>query len=360
MSARPSDFDNAVSQLLHAPFYAARWVPALAATARATGSGAAALEGLLSTGEIPVNIMPDKPDTLDRDWLECGGTDPSRNPMVRHGMRAPIFRDISDADVISRDERKRHPIWNALYDKYGFPHLCICPIWRGANAHLVVTLLRSAKQGPAAERDRRRFRDLALYWRSAALLARSLKSEGARLLAGALETLSISAIIVDGFGRIIAMTPQADETVRSGVLLRLDGERLVTAVFQETAKLDRALQCTLGNRPGHTGPSEFLLRGTDGHFACIRISLLPRENDIGFGAAALVVIERIVGEQSSGFQLCRLTAAETEIVAALLSGKPVASIARDRGVSIQTMRTQIKSIYSKKGVHSRAELMSQR
>lgn len=55
-------------------------------------------------------------------------------------------------------------------------------------------------------------------------------------------------------------------------------------------------------------------------------------------------------------RLYKLTAAEIEIVRAIVGGRIVKQIARDRDRSTETVRTQVRSILSKTGTHSQAEL----
>ncbi len=55
--------------------------------------------------------------------------------------------------------------------------------------------------------------------------------------------------------------------------------------------------------------------------------------------------------------LYRLTVAEIEIVRAIVGGRIVKQIARDRDRSTETVRTQVRSILSKTGTHSQAELV---
>ena len=55
-------------------------------------------------------------------------------------------------------------------------------------------------------------------------------------------------------------------------------------------------------------------------------------------------------------RLYKLTAAEIEIVRSIVGGKIVKQIARDRDRSTETVRTQVRSILSKTGTHSQAEL----
>ena len=51
-----------------------------------------------------------------------------------------------------------------------------------------------------------------------------------------------------------------------------------------------------------------------------------------------------------------LTARETEILSLLQSGRANAQIASELHVSVETVRTHVRSVYRKLGVHSRAEL----
>lgn len=51
-----------------------------------------------------------------------------------------------------------------------------------------------------------------------------------------------------------------------------------------------------------------------------------------------------------------LTSAERAVAEALLRGEKVEAIAAGRGASVSTVRNQIRSVYAKLGVSSRAEL----
>lgn len=363
MGSLPSHFDLAAAHLVRAPFEAGRWVTALTATAHATGSGSACLVGWLASGEVFGVLARDQQAGMRRDWLEHGGNDPRRNPLVRHGMLSPLMREFSDEEVISPDERRRHPLWNEFYKKIGFTHYAVCHISRRGNGHLSLQVSRTPKQGPIEDGQRRVFRELARHWRNAATLSSALKSEGTRLLAGALDGLSLAAVVLDGFGRIVAMTPAAEKILCRGTLLRANSGGIAAAAAQESATLDAAVQGSLGNLWDAGIASAFPMRGRNGSSAHIRVSPLPRDNDIGFGAAAMIVIDKAGDPDCAPHtrpECFGLTPAETEVARAIISGRRATHIARERCVSIQTVRAQIKSIYAKAGLHSRAELMALR
>jgi DNA-binding CsgD family transcriptional regulator len=52
----------------------------------------------------------------------------------------------------------------------------------------------------------------------------------------------------------------------------------------------------------------------------------------------------------------RLSPAEARIALGIARGQTLAAIAANNGISVQTVRTQLKAIFSKTGVHRQAEL----
>jgi DNA-binding CsgD family transcriptional regulator len=356
-----------MSQLRRAPFEPGRWLPALAATANATGSASAGLQGMTPTGQLTMGLSAIWPASalreIVRDATAFGASDPRRNQLLARTLGAPVLCALSDADVLTDEERKRHPLWNEFYPKFGFSHVGLCLFLRRPGALYGLQLVRTARQGPLSKRERRIYRRIAVYWRDAVLLSRALKEQGAQLLEGALETLSIPAIVVDRFGQIVAMTPAAETIVRGGSLFRISGGRLDSALERESPAFEREMRASIGTILEAGRISEIRLRDQRGGAARVRMSPLPCENDIGFGAAAMIVVENRVEDEDvlpSAIRRFGFTPAETEIARAVLAGKPVRNIARARDAAYETVRAQIKSIYSKAGVRNRAEFMARR
>lgn len=57
-------------------------------------------------------------------------------------------------------------------------------------------------------------------------------------------------------------------------------------------------------------------------------------------------------------ETCRLTCAEVRIVAALMTGRDTATVARELGISIHTLRTHVRHVYRKLGVTTREGLFA--
>jgi len=61
--------------------------------------------------------------------------------------------------------------------------------------------------------------------------------------------------------------------------------------------------------------------------------------------------------EASLCSLFRLTPAEAQIALGIAGGETLAAVAKGRGVSISTARTQLKSVFAKTGTHRQAELV---
>ena len=354
--ARFSHFRSAAASLLRAPFDHEQWLPALAATADATGSASASLMGILSSGEMQFALSPMRSQCavrdLLRDWVHHGGNDPKRNPLAARALSAPLLEEFSDADVIPCDERARHPLWDEFTNQHGLPHFGVCSIWRSADSQIVLTLSRTETQGAIPDSERTTFRRLAKRWHDAATFLRAIKTDGTKLLTGSLEGLSIAALVLDGFGRVVAMTEAAQTIVRAGKYLRLKHGRIEAVRPDEDAPLACAARRCVGSVREKGRMATLRLQGSRGSTITVRAWPLPRQNDLAFGAAALLILEP---DGWPGLIDLGLTAAEIEVAGAVMAGEPVRDIAQNRSATYETVRSQIKSIYSKAGVRSRAE-----
>jgi DNA-binding NarL/FixJ family response regulator len=113
------------------------------------------------------------------------------------------------------------------------------------------------------------------------------------------------------------------------------------------------------DRLGWAGDSDF--RDAGAVLAAIRAaspaSRDPRRSSAGAATVRHVLDDAWTESVSETLRrLYKLTTAEIEIVRAIVGGKIVKQIARDRDRSTETVRTQVRSILSKTGTHSQAEL----
>lgn len=167
--------------------------------------------------------------------------------------------------------------------------------------------------------------------------------------------LAFAAIVIDRVGRIVAMTAAADYIARTGEFIATRQGRIEGITANDTIAINNAIR-TFMETGYHTGHSQtFLLAGTKGNIANVQIAPLLRSQRSLDGAVAIMGIEPL---ETSARALSRLTAAETEVAIALLAGWRATEIACERNVSVETVRSQIKSIYAKFDVKGHVEFIA--
>ncbi|MDZ7592237.1 MAG: helix-turn-helix transcriptional regulator [Rubrivivax sp.] len=177
----------------------------------------------------------------------------------------------------------------------------------------------------------------AATWTGVTRAGRSLAS----LLGRALDELDVGVMLVAEDGEVLHLNQHARHALYERHGLQVLGNRLCTSDPRSVAHLQHALfdATRRGLRRLVT-----LSQGDDRQIA----ALVPVE----IGVAALLLGRTQVCEDLSLQCFARsqeLTAAETRVLAALSRGATPAVIAREQGVKISTVRTQICAIRQKTG-----------
>jgi DNA-binding CsgD family transcriptional regulator len=168
--------------------------------------------------------------------------------------------------------------------------------------------------------------------------------------------LALAAFMIDGSGKVAAMTNAAEIMIRDGELVVLKNGYVEGITESETQKIREAIAVHLLSADILEHSKAFALRGFRGSLATVRVaSLRGGQCDCAKAIVGMVAVEQHVPSAKS---LYGLTSTEAEVAASLLTGARAYEIARQRKVSIETVRTQIKAIYLKFGVNSQVEFIS--
>lgn len=89
-----------------------------------------------------------------------------------------------------------------------------------------------------------------------------------------------------------------------------------------------------------------------------RLTLCCVPLGVASGAALLVARELPPAPRSGALEAYRLTPAEERVAERLASGLCVGEIAKQLGITVETVRCHLKRTYSKTGVHRQVELVS--
>lgn len=170
-----------------------------------------------------------------------------------------------------------------------------------------------------------------------------------RLLARALDELDHGVLLVDGEGGVLHLNHRARRLLDGRQALQLLGLQLRASDPRDVAPLFEALQAA-----AQRGLRKLLTLGQG--TARQVVALVPVEP----GVAALMLGRERVCEDLSISCYARshaLTAAETRVLTALGQGVRPAQIAREQGVKLSTVRTQIGAIREKTGADSITDLV---
>jgi DNA-binding CsgD family transcriptional regulator len=192
----------------------------------------------------------------------------------------------------------------------------------------------------------------------------SLQAQGAELVAGAMEALSMAVFVCDAYGRVRALSPRAEAIAADGRHLKIRDGVIAACSDTDTRMLRTALNvaayATLGVRP----PTVMVVRDATGSDPLlVEVATLPGEAAaFGLGVAALLIARAPRPEDGRAAMIAKalfgLTQAESAVVADLLNGLDAQGIAERSGVSVGTIRTHLRHIFDKAGVRTQVQLIS--
>lgn len=229
------------------------------------------------------------------------------------------------------------------------------------GSSIVIGGVRHPDAPPYGESEARLLRQLMPHFERAALLREQLEPEGHGHtdLLRVLEHLPGACLILDGTGRIVAMNSRA-RTVLPQLPLRIAGSQAHFA----SAEHQREWTIALRIASGRVSSARFAIAhgGIRWCFQVVSWRVLGVARDARDGGLLLVSIEPERGAAPRRLEafaaMVGLTRAEAEVLDLLSSGHSAKQIAKRRGASVHTVRSQITAILAKSHCRSQRELLT--
>jgi DNA-binding CsgD family transcriptional regulator len=200
-------------------------------------------------------------------------------------------------------------------------------------------------------------RSLVPHMQPAAELRRSLTAIA--IARGVIDALGIPVFLMGSDGRVTTMTALAEEMLSEGKVLMLRYGKIEAVHPASNVRLQRALRLACGALPRTA--SRLLLEGAVGPLAADVAPLSEESGALRSGATAALAFPgfRRPGEPKTAILQANfaLSRAEAEVALQLVKAQTPGAIAASRGVALSTVRQQIKHLYTKSGVNSRAGLI---
>jgi DNA-binding CsgD family transcriptional regulator len=281
-------------------------------------------------------------------------------PLMREAARVP---QGEWHDWMTRDPEWRH---SAYYNEFLLPHGNYASItnvlWQQGNRFAAVGLQRTREQGGFDEEDQLRLAPLVPDLRRALKLyfaTRELRAQ-ASLRTAVVDQLAAPVFVVDSGSRVLLANRSAQALCRAqasvcmlgGLLLaRGDGSRLQAAIESAT-QASGARGCLL-RMPRAATPDASLLAVAP--LPASSLHCRPWERPL-----AVVIAGSPQAPHDSLADILRVlfgvTRAEARIAHCFAEGLSIAEIAERSAIQVQTVRGQLKSLFSKLGVRRQAEL----
>lgn len=341
------------------------WLNALSLLSELTGSRSGELIGLGSANSVPFNWVSNLDQGYADDFIAMGGGDPLQNPFVRVGAQLPVLKVISSEDFLSSSDRRYNRFLVEHVKRYDIPYVCLTPLIKNTELLIGLAVMRSSAQGEITTAQREMFTSIAPHVRAAVRMQMSLEHQGAALVAGALEALSLAVFICDRRGVVLSMTPDAEAIVSQGRQLTLRQGVLGSCRPQESRALSEAIAKVSADVSGFSNPQSSTLIIGDPNCSPLVLDVLPvpkRDFVFGFESHALVVVKggKTKPDQAKKLLMLiyRLTTAEADVAMRLVAGETPEQISLARSASVGTVRTQIRAIYGKCGINRCSELIA--
>jgi DNA-binding CsgD family transcriptional regulator len=179
-----------------------------------------------------------------------------------------------------------------------------------------------------------------------------------------LDLLRYGVIIVNADCRILHANASAESMLRANHLIGVSGGVLKAQRLRAAAEVESAVRLAAANETdlGKTGLA-VVLTPHDAPPTVAHVLPLARgdfRTRLQPSAAAAIFIGRAADLEASAREIAQqfgLTPAERNVIAALLAGQTLNEAAGALGVSVNTARTHLASIFGKTGVSRQADLI---
>lgn len=350
--------DQVIAALREAPFGVSGWTTALNGVARLCGASSAQLLSFGQCRFAPV-VAPGFSAEEIGHFVALDGADPA----VNHGLRAAQHLSqhgmVSDVEYLSDDERRRDILYNDFFRRYDGDHIASAIVARNPDAICNINLFFTERTGGIDQDGRRALRRILPHFTEALRLTTRLEGMAAALASGVWDRMGQAALLCDAAGRIVHANREAEEMLARDAPLRVRHGRLAS----RNATLPMRLGDAIRAAADPVAPrAQSLIARSAGH-AMLVLDVIPLSAMSSLLSPPVLVLAR---NRAADARLdddlleaaFGLTPAERAVAAGLMQRLSSADIARMRGVSIETVNSQVKAVLAKTGCANRGEVTS--
>lgn len=297
-----------------------------------------------------------------RDDMERFSHNPLRFQNVRpqrHLLLSP-FSFMRDTDLMSIEEIEHDPIYTEFLHPRGLGWT-VGDMFQEPSGHTIIfDILRQRDRGPFERSQVDQLNLLRPHLARAATMASRLAFERINAAVQALELAGLPAAVISTAGKVITandllqnFAPQITVTAFDKLIFEYSATNTTFAALLDRERVaPTSLGCSLP------------LPRTENHPPSV-IHLVPvtgNARDIFSGAAYFAIITAVDRSKVINAEtiqgLFDLSPSEARVARLLALGNDVSATAGELSVSVSTVRTHVKSILNKSGVHRQADFIA--
>ena len=303
---------------------------------------------------------------VEKKWFESYALEYAPEDMLgQHIVASPIAHFYaSNLDVPGSDRFHETRFYNEWVVPQGMAYAAGAIVLREGAWLTEIYLQRGPQHGAFERSEIDHFNQLIPHLQRAMQMRQRFAELqlGQNFLAGSLDVLAMPALLFNELAQVVHYNHSARQLIQHGNPLHLDQNHLQTSDLATSRKLavelSKAIRASRGD--GHDLNSVVLLPRSPQRPLMLMITPLQLR-DSSQGAALLFVFDPEVTPALTAGSIRRLfglSEAESSLAIALCSGKPLEDVALDRGTSINTVKSQLRSIFIKTGTKRQSELVS--
>jgi DNA-binding CsgD family transcriptional regulator len=295
-------------------------------------------------------------DRIDR-WTKSPFA--QRNPRSDRLIPPDETRFLTDLDKFTLDELEAESFYTDILRPSGLGWCAGTSVRAPSGDTLVLSIEKAWAKGPVPRAVADQLDELRPHLARAAVLAGRLGFERARTAVATLEMIGLPAAAVTQGGRVVATNPgflASAPGISIGAHDQVQfGTPTVQQMFLEALARPTSLARTGRSIPvAGTASSPPLIA----HVLPLRLAGL----DVFAGAVSILFLTPLTPQNSPAPEMLQalfdLTPAEARITSMLIDGNTVDGISKTNAVSLNTVRTQLKSVFQKTGVDRQVDLVS--
>lgn len=303
-----------------------------------------------------MSLTPSMGKTFDRYIKEGWHAQDERY----RGVESFLKRGVgTDNDCMSVDARKKSPFYQEFLAADNLTDYAGVRVGRGDNVWNL-SLQRSPREGPYSKDELRSLARLSQMLDSIVKVSSALGFAKGEAVLDAFQFSETCGFLLNRKGEVVRVNPAAEELL--GVDLQITNKRVRLRNAHETELLDRSIRALFWEADAPVVPPVVLSKESGGKLVVYPMRL-PGLADSPLSAFHVILVVSDTDAQRSHSAatlrtVFNLTAAEARLATAMGNGRDVEAYAGSVGVSKETVRNQLKSIFLKTNTGRQAELVA--